>query len=78
MFGEAQGRVVVSVNAGDVKRLLELVKDFPYTDIGVVSDGEMKINNESWGFINEWKEKYDTAIEKALVKETSLEVLVGI
>jgi phosphoribosylformylglycinamidine synthase len=78
LFGEAQSRVVVSVNAGDVKRFVELVKDFPCTDIGVVSDGEIKINNESWGFINEWKEKYDTAIEKALVKESSLEALVGI
>lgn len=78
LFGEAQSRVVVSVNAGDVKRFLELVKDFPCSDIGVVSDGEIKINNESWGFINEWKEKYDTAIEKALAKETSLEALVGI
>ena len=78
LFGEAQSRVVVSVNAGDVKRFVELIKDFPCTDIGVVSDGEIKINNESWGFINEWKEKYDTAIEKALVKESSLEALVGI
>ena len=78
LFGEAQSRVVVSVTGGDVKRFLELVKDFPCTDIGVVSDGEIKINNEGWGFINEWKEKYDTAIEKALARESSLEALVAI
>ena len=78
LFGEAQSRVVVSVTGGDLKRFLELVKDFPCTDIGVVSDGEIKINNESWGFINEWKEKYDTAIEKALARESSLEALVAI
>ena len=65
-------------NAGDVKRFLQLVKGFAYTDIGVVSDGEIRMNNESWGFINEWKEKYDTAIEKSLAKEGSLEALTTI
>jgi phosphoribosylformylglycinamidine synthase len=69
---------VVSVNAGDVKKFQELVADFSYTDIGVVSDGEIRINNESWGHISEWKEKYDTAIEKALTKEGSMEALVTI
>ncbi len=78
MFGEGQSRALVSVNAGDVKRFLELVKDFTYADIGVVSNGEIRINNESWGFIKEWKENYNTAIEKTLAKERSLEALVGI
>jgi hypothetical protein len=36
------------------------------------------VNNQRWGFINEWKEKYNTAIEKALTKEGSLEALVTI
>jgi phosphoribosylformylglycinamidine synthase len=78
LFGEGQGRVVVSVNAGDVKKFQQLVAGFPHTDIGVVSDGEIRINNESWGFIREWKEKYDTAIEKVLAKESSLEALTAI
>jgi phosphoribosylformylglycinamidine synthase len=78
LFGEGQSRVVVSVNAGDVKRFQEIVAGFPNTDIGVVSDGEIRINKERWGSINEWKEKYDTAIEKALAKEGSMEALVSI
>jgi phosphoribosylformylglycinamidine synthase len=78
LFGEGQSRVVVSVNAGDVKKFQELVTGFPYTDIGVVSDGGIRINNESWGHISEWKEKYDTAIERALTKEGSMEALVTI
>ena len=75
LFGEGQSRVVVSVNAGDVKRFQQLVAGFPNTDIGVVSDGEIRIDNESWGFIGEWKEKYNTAIEKVLTKESSMEAL---
>jgi phosphoribosylformylglycinamidine synthase len=55
-----------------------LITGFSYTDIGVVSDGEIRINNESWGHISEWKEKYDTAIERALTKEGSMEALVTI
>jgi phosphoribosylformylglycinamidine synthase len=78
LFGEGQSRVVVSVNAGDVKRFQEIVAGFPNTDIGVVSDGEIRINKERWGSINEWKERYDTAIEKALAKEGSMEALVSI
>ena len=78
LFGEGQSRVIVSVHAGDVKRFQQLVKDFPCTDIGVVSDGEIRIDNESWGYITEWKEKYDTAIEKKLSKEGSLEALAAI
>ena len=78
LFGEGQSRVLVSVHAGDVKKFQQLVKDFPCTDIGVVSDGEIRINNESWGDITEWKEKYNTAIEKKLAKEGSLEALAAI
>ena len=78
LFGEGQSRVIVSVHAGDVKKFQQLVKDFPCTDIGVVSDGEIRINDESWGFVSDWKEKYDTAIEKKLSKEGSLEALAVI
>jgi phosphoribosylformylglycinamidine synthase len=78
LFGEAQSRVMVSVNAVNVKRFQAVMAGFPYTDIGVVSDGEIRVNNQRWGFINEWKEKYNTAIEKALTKEGSLEALVTI
>lgn len=75
LFGEAQSRVIVSVHAGDVKKFQQLTAGFPCTDIGVVSDGEIRINDESWGFISEWKEKYNTSIEKSLAKEGSLEAL---
>jgi phosphoribosylformylglycinamidine synthase len=78
LFGESQSRVLVSIHAGDVKKFLQLVKDFPCTDIGVVSDGEIRINNESWGDITDWKERYDTAIEKKLAREGSLEALAAI
>jgi phosphoribosylformylglycinamidine synthase len=41
--------------------------NIPVTILGVVTGNEIKVNGESWGSINEWKNKYDTAIEKILI-----------
>jgi len=67
-FGEAQGRIIVSVKDKDVAnflRHLEKCELFPLR-LGSVTGGEIKVNNESWGNISDWKQKYDTAIEKLL------------
>jgi phosphoribosylformylglycinamidine synthase len=67
LFGEAQSRVVVSVNA-DLHQLFEAsMQSTPYSKIGKVKgDGSIHIDNEDWGYISDWKNAYDTAIEKML------------
>lgn len=65
LFGESQSRVVVSVNK-DLAGVLEgELKGFPAARIGqVLVSGELRIDNESWGYVSDWKEAYDTALEK--------------
>jgi phosphoribosylformylglycinamidine synthase II len=67
LFGEAQSRVVVSVNPAVHAMFEAEVGDAPFTKIGVVNaGGEINIDSEQWGYISDWKEAYDTALEKLL------------
>jgi hypothetical protein len=36
------------------------------TILGTVTSGEIHVNNEDWGNISTWKNKYDTAIENIM------------
>jgi phosphoribosylformylglycinamidine synthase len=67
-FGEAQSRVVVSVSKHTLAALLQKAKDagITTTELGTVSAGEIIVNGTDWGNISDWKNKYDTAIEKLL------------
>ena len=67
LFGEAQSRVVVSVNP-TIHALFEAeLKDLPYIKIGIVNaNKEICIDDDSWGYISDWKEAYDMALEKLL------------
>jgi phosphoribosylformylglycinamidine synthase subunit PurL len=60
-FGEAQGRVVVTVDADKTKEFENSLK-VPFEKLGVVTSGEILIDDENWGNVNDWKEKYDNAI----------------
>ncbi|HXR83205.1 MAG TPA: phosphoribosylformylglycinamidine synthase subunit PurL [Hanamia sp.] len=60
-FGEAQGRIVVTVNADAVEEF-EASLNIPFEKLGKVTSGEIKIDNQSWGNISEWKNKYDNVI----------------
>jgi len=78
LFGEGQGRVVVSVNLDDAAGFENMLKDFPFKKIGVVTYGEVMVDGDFWGTIDWWKDVYDTSIEKYLSKaeaETSLDVI---
>ncbi|HYC40810.1 MAG TPA: phosphoribosylformylglycinamidine synthase subunit PurL [Chitinophagaceae bacterium] len=78
LFGEGQGRVMVSVLLEDVKVFEARLGDLPYEKIGVVTGGEVVVDGEFWGDIDSWKEKYDTAIEKYLVREEAGSALSSI
>ncbi len=72
-FGEAQSRVVVSVskvNRNDFNRLLEKM-EMTVTYLGSVTSGQIIINGEDWGNVNDWKEKYENAIANLLAGHES-------
>lgn len=62
-FGEAQSRVVVSVNPLNLEVFKKVMGTHPYEELGVVTNGTVEVDGMYWGTILEWKEKYDTAIE---------------
>ncbi len=70
-FGEAQSRVVVSVSAvqGNAVETKLKALNIPFERLGVVTGSEVVVDGESWGDIKQWKEKYDTAIEKYMQYE---------
>ncbi|MER3497216.1 MAG: phosphoribosylformylglycinamidine synthase subunit PurL [Chitinophagaceae bacterium] len=69
LFGEGQGRVLVSVAAEKINEFEKAVSDFACQRIGEVTGGEIMVDDEFWGGIDWWQEQYDTAIENYLSKE---------
>jgi phosphoribosylformylglycinamidine synthase len=67
LFGEAQSRVIVSVNPA-VHAMFEAEMDgIAYTKLGTVTaGGEICIDTDKWGYIADWKEAYNTALEKLM------------
>ena len=63
-FGEAQGRVVVSVQENKIDDFEQFIKNTPFEKLGVVTGSDVKIGDETWEDIAYWKDKYETAIEK--------------
>ena len=60
-FGEAQGRVIVTVKATLVSEF-EASLHIPFEKLGTVTSGEINIDKNSFGNIIDWSEKYDNAI----------------
>ena len=61
LFGEAQGRVVVSVSKEKIDDFETLVK-IASQKLGTVTLGNIIIDEEIWDSIDVWSEKYDNAI----------------
>ncbi|MGZ3938772.1 MAG: phosphoribosylformylglycinamidine synthase subunit PurL [Flavisolibacter sp.] len=78
-FGESQSRVVVSVSEALLGDFLKTINDAGLQKhfLGKVTSGTIKLNGEDWGRTEEWKELYDTAIEKHLAKELESEGALG-
>ncbi|MES2849200.1 MAG: phosphoribosylformylglycinamidine synthase subunit PurL [Bacteroidota bacterium] len=68
LFGEAQSRVVVSVNEKQFAGLKNVLAsmNIPFEKLGTVTKGNISIDKDNWGSINEWKDKYDNAIGNLL------------
>jgi phosphoribosylformylglycinamidine synthase subunit PurL len=66
LFGEAQGRIVVSVATEQINNF-EKQCGSNATKIGIVTTNTISVMGENWGEMQDWKQMYDTAIEKYLV-----------
>ena len=72
-FGESQSRVVVSVAADKVAAFKAALGGFPYEQLGVVTDGELGVDGQNWGAVAEWRERYDTALERYMNQLVEME-----
>ncbi|HMI77961.1 MAG TPA: phosphoribosylformylglycinamidine synthase subunit PurL, partial [Ferruginibacter sp.] len=79
-FGEAQGRVVVSVSKKKSEELETLLMnlEIPAARLGTVTAGKVNINGQDWGNVNDWKEKYDNAIANLLAGHESEHALAAL
>ncbi|MBC7384476.1 MAG: phosphoribosylformylglycinamidine synthase subunit PurL [Bacteroidia bacterium] len=68
LFGEAQGRVVVSVRSTLARAFDEFMNTtaVKFEKIGEVNTGKISFNGNNLGSIKDYKHTYDTALEEAL------------
>ena len=68
LFGEAQGRVVVTISESKKQEFETVLQDAntPFSLLGTVTSGAVEIEGESFGSISESKEVYYSALEKYL------------
>jgi len=66
LFGEAQGRVVVTVKKDNEIALVDELKklNVKFSKLGFIKGSEVKIDGQPFGSISEFKNLYDTSIEK--------------
>jgi len=78
LFGEGQSRILVSVALDKAEVFENALGSIPFEKTGVVTTGEIVIDGDFWGTIDWWQEKYDTAIENYLSKESVGSALIPI
>lgn len=68
LFGEGQGRVVVSVSEDAENEFIEFIasQTVPCTLLGHVTKGKLVVDGEHFGFIDEAKTLFDNALEARL------------
>ena len=68
LFGEAQGRVAVSISPADQERFIELMatSEIDFTLLGTVTGGFLTIDNEPFGHITDIKMVYDNVLHELL------------
>lgn len=74
LFGEAQGRVVVTVPAAQTAAFEQFLQgqQQAFEQLGSVTEGELSVDGSNWGSIADWKEKYDNAIGALLQGEAAV------
>jgi phosphoribosylformylglycinamidine synthase len=64
LFGESQSRVIVSISEDEEDLLVNYLNsnNVSFTKLGNVTSGEVLIDQQSFGSINEWKFNYETQL----------------
>ena len=68
LFGEAQGRIIVSVRKEDEVKLVDELKkhEVRFSKLGFIRGKEMLVDGESFGSVKEAREVYDHSLEEIL------------
>jgi len=64
LFGEAQGRIVVSVRPEDEERFLDIMmrNGVEFDLLGHVTKGSVRVDDEEWGTVASFRDRYDNAL----------------
>ncbi len=68
LFGEAQGRIIVSVRTLKQDRFMDILRKMkvPFSVVGHVTKGEIRVDDISFGYITDLQRTYEHAIEAIL------------
>lgn len=68
LFGEAQGRIVVSVSPSRETQFIDFMvaSKVPFSTLGHVTKSEIRIDDVSFGFVTDLKKVYDTSLEQLI------------
>lgn len=71
LFGEAQGRIVVSVSAESQEAFVEFMSlnEIEYSNLGCVTSSEIKVDEMSFGDVSEFKYRFEHALEEIIEKQ---------
>ncbi len=66
LFGESQSRIVVSVSPKTEAKFIDFMKtqNVDFSLLGHITSQEIRIDDNSYGFVKDFKADFDTAIEK--------------
>jgi len=66
LFGEAQGRIVVSVAPQNEVAFEALVQTIPFEKLGKVTKGDILVNQHSFGSLDSYKNIFENSLEEKL------------
>lgn len=66
LFGESQGRYLLSINPLQIADFEEKTAEIPKTKLGKLTDGTLKINDQFWGVVTDWENIYNNAIKSIM------------
>lgn len=68
LFGESQGRIVVSVSREQREEFVEFMSlnDIEYSYLGEVTSGDIHVDNEDFGKLADYKERHEKALEELI------------
>ncbi|HRW62688.1 MAG TPA: phosphoribosylformylglycinamidine synthase subunit PurL [Bacteroidales bacterium] len=71
LFGESQSRVVVTVSPSNEDNFIDFMIEskVPFSALGHVTKSELRIDDNSYGFISDIKKIYNSALENYLKEE---------